>query len=216
MEQDLTRRSPFSCFHLAVKKARLSSPPQARLRSRHGWLDEVLTGTLANSPAQDSSHRHNRYLSPADAAEGFTLCMGFVRLRAVPSVNAPREPLMISLINKHQLRGLFQGERLKMFDTWHQKMCRACSQRARGRTALHNESIKYKCVCVYIYIYMHVCRLCCEIDFCASQGMRDIKANYAVCCAFVLILNKQAGERLLGIHCNQYYCKVSLEALYWE
>lgn len=71
-------------------------------------------------------------------------------------------------------------------------------------------------VCVCIYIYMHVCRLCWEIDFCACQGMRDIKANYAVCCAFVLILNKQAGEDLLGIHCNQYYCKVSLEAHYWE
>lgn len=38
-----------------------------------GGLDEVLTSTLANGPPQDWSHLHDRWLQPADAAEGFAL-----------------------------------------------------------------------------------------------------------------------------------------------
>lgn len=56
----------------------------------------------------------------------------------------------------------------------------------------------------------------CVIDFCLSRGSRNIKAYYPVCCVFILILNKQLAQSLQSIQCNQYYCKVSLEALYWE
>lgn len=70
------------------------------------------------------------------------------------------------------------------------------------------------CARIYLYACLPVCAG--KLSFCASQGMRDIKATDAACGAFVLILNKQADEGLVGIHCNQYHCKVGPEAPDWE